>query len=207
MPPTLSGVTPLHRLRALPSEPAALHGRAAADLRFIRDTIERSAAFTAVPGKGGVGMGAIGCAGAALASTRATPGEWLLVWLTTAVVAASLGTLAMWPKARAAGKPIGARFVGGLCPPLLAGAALTLALWRADATAALPAVWLALYGTGLLAAGLFSEALVRVLGASFLALGVLAAAAPAGLGDLLMALGFGGLHLGFGAAIWRRNGG
>ena len=202
---------PLPRLELLPPEPPALHGRAAADLRFIRETMERSAAFTAVPGKGAVVMGAIGLAGAAVAEQETTPGAWLSVWALAAGAAVVVGGVALWRKASAAGTPIsrgvGARFVGGLCPPLVAGAALTLALWRADATAALPAAWLALYGTGLLAAGLFSERIVRVLGASFLALGALAALAPLPLGDGLMALGFGGLHVGFGIAIWRRYGG
>ncbi len=201
----------LRRLRALSPGRTALHGRAAADLRFIRETMERSAAFTAVPGKGGVAMGAIGCAGAAVASVQTTPDEWLAVWALTAAAAVTAGGIALWRKARAAGTPIsrgiGARFVGGLCPPLIAGAAISLALWRADATSALPAAWLAVYGTGLLAAGLFSEPVVRVLGASFLAIGALAAAAPPSWGDLLMAIGFGGLHLGFGVAIWRRHGG
>jgi hypothetical protein len=204
-------VRPLRRLRALPPERPALHGRAAADLRFIRETMERSAAFTAVPGKGGVAMGVIGCAGSAVAAAQAAAGPWLAVWTATAAAAMSVGGIALLRKARAAGMPIsrgvGARFVGGLCPALVAGAVLTLALWRADATAALPAAWLALYGAGLLAAGLFSEPVVRVIGASFLALGALAAVAPAALGDLFMVLGFGGLHLGFGAAIWRRHGG
>jgi hypothetical protein len=206
-------VKPIRRLRVLsPERPALrLRGRAAADLRYIRETMERSSAFTAVPGRGGVAMGAIGCAGAAVAAAQESAGAWLAAWGVTAAAAVAVGAVALWRKARAAGTPIsrgiGARFVGGLCPPLVAGAALTLALWRADAAAALPAMWLALYGTGLLAAGLFSDAVVRVIGASFLALGVAAAAAPASLGDLFMALGFGGLHLGFGVVVWRRYGG
>jgi len=204
-------VRPLRRLELLPPEPPALHGRAAADLRFIRETMERSAAFTAVPGKGAVVMGAIGLAAAAVAEQQGAPAAWLAVWALAAVAAMSVGGIALWRKASAAGTPIsrgvGARFVGGLCPPLVAGAALTVALWRAEATAALPAAWLALYGTGLLAAGLFSERIVRILGASFLALGAVAAVAPVAQGDLLMALGFGGLHVGFGIAIWRRYGG
>jgi hypothetical protein len=203
-------VTPVP-LRALPPEPAALHGRAAEDLRFIRETMERSASFTGVPGKGGVAMGGIGCAGAAVASSQTTAGEWLAAWVVTAAVAAAVGGVAVWRKARAAGTPmlrgVGARFAGGLCPSLVAGAAVTLALWRADATTALPAAWLAIYGTGLVAAGLFSEPVVRVLGASFLLLGIFAVMAPSSWGDLLMALGFGGLHIGFGLAIWRRHGG
>ena len=175
------------QLRALPPRRTALHGRAAADLRFIRETMERSAAFTAVPGKGGVVMGVIGCAGAAVASSQTTASAWLATWMLTAVAAITAGGIALWRKASAAGTPmsrgVGARFVGGLCPPLVAGAAITLALWRADATSALPAVWLAVYGTGLLAAGLFSAPIVRGIGASFLVLGILAAVLPAAFGD------------------------
>jgi hypothetical protein len=155
--------------------------------------------------------GAIGCAGSAVAAAQASTDAWLVVWMSTATAAFAVGGAALWHKARTAGVPIsrgvGARFLGGLCPPLIAGVALTYALWRAEATAVLPAVWLALYGAGLLAAGLFSEPIVRFLGASFLALGILAAFTPPALGDLFMALGFGGLNLVYGAAIWRRFGG
>jgi hypothetical protein len=40
-----------------------------------------------------------------------------------------------------------------------------------------------------------------------MALGAVALFAPAGWGDGLMALGFGGLHIGFGLVIARRHGG
>ena len=38
----------------------AMHERAAESIEFIRETMVRSASFTAVPGQGGVAMGAIG---------------------------------------------------------------------------------------------------------------------------------------------------
>jgi hypothetical protein len=37
-----------------------MHERAAESIEFIRETMVRSASFTAVPGQGGVAMGAIG---------------------------------------------------------------------------------------------------------------------------------------------------
>ena len=92
-------------------------------------------------------------------------------------------------------------------PPLVAGALLTVVLWRAGLAATLPGAWLLLYGTGLMTAGAFSARIVPVMGACFMALGAAAFATPAAWGDLWMTLGFGGLHMVFGLIIWRRNGG
>ncbi len=57
-----------------------LKDRAEEDLRFIRDAMGRGAAFTCVPGKGGVAMGAVGLAVAALAAGTSSTREWLAVW-------------------------------------------------------------------------------------------------------------------------------
>lgn len=190
----------------------ALPRRAADDLRFIREAMERSSSFT-VPGRAGLLMGAIGCAGAIVASGpgRASATAWLSAWFSAATLACLTGTAALYLRARAAGTPMlrgaGARFFRGLCPPLAAGALITVALVRAGAVQALPSAWLLCYGTALLAAGVHSIPVVRAMGASFLAVGAAAALAPAGSGDLFMALGFGGLHAGFGFWILRRHGG
>jgi hypothetical protein len=203
---------PARPLRVVRPAPRALHGRAADDLAFIRETMENSHAFTAVPGKGGVAMGAVGCAGAVAASMQ-TPASagWLVSWLACAAAAVVAGAVALSLKARAVGRPalhgVGAKFVRSLLPPLVAGAVLTAVLWRDGAAAALPGTWLLLYGTGLVTAGAFSARIVPTMGAFFMALGAAAFASPAGWGDLWMALGFGGLHLTFGFVIWRRNGG
>ena len=55
----------------------AMHERAAESIEFIRETMVRSASFTAVPGQGGVAMGAIGVLTAVLASQTTTPERWL----------------------------------------------------------------------------------------------------------------------------------
>jgi hypothetical protein len=199
-------------LRVLRPAPPALHGRVADDLAFIRETMESSHTFTAVPGKGGVAMGAVGCA-AAVAASMQTPASaaWLVVWLAGAAAAVVVGAVALARKSRAIGRPalhgVGAKFVRSLLPPLVAGAVLTAALWRAGLATALPGAWLLLYGVGLMTAGAFSARIVRAMGACFMALGAAAFASPAAWGDLWMALGFGGLHLVFGFVIWRRNGG
>src|SRR5882672_9106927 len=59
------------------------------DLRFIRDTMERSAAFTAVSGWGQVLLGVTAIAAAALAAHQISPFAWLRVWLAEGILAAA----------------------------------------------------------------------------------------------------------------------
>ncbi len=189
----------------------ALHERAEANLRFIRETMTRGVSFTAVPGKGGAAMGAIGLAAAALASRQSSAPEWLFVWLLAALLAFAVGVVAILLKARAAGVSVtrgaGRRFALALFPPLVAGGALTLALARAGAWGILPGLWLLLYGSAVLAAGAHSVPPVPVLGAFLVGLGLLALALPAAFGDPLLAAGFGFGQIAAGAVIARRHGG
>lgn len=193
------------------TEPIALGDRAVDDLRFIRRTMERGPAFTAVPGWGGVGMGVTALLAAAVGATRTTPEAWLAIWLIAAVVAVGIGAWAMVRKARRAGFPLfsgsGRKFLLGFLPPALAGAILTLALYRSGATPLIPGMWLLLYGVAVAAAGTFSVRVVPVMGACFMILGVVALLAPAGWGDVLLGTGFGGLHVAFGVHIARQHGG
>src|SRR5215207_2663380 len=112
--------------------PQALHEHAADSLAFIRATMARSVAFTAVPGRGGIAMGVIGLIAAAAASRAGDRQAWLAIWLAAAVAAGGIGLAAMQIKARrhqiAVWSASGRRFAQGFVPSLAAGAALTAAI-------------------------------------------------------------------------------
>jgi len=194
-----------------PDAPAALHDRAMDNLSFIRSAMERAGTFTAVPGWGGVAMGASALAAASVAATGDSVHGWLMIWLGEAVIGAGIGLVAMQRKARQIGAPVlgrqGRRFFLSYAPPIVVGALLTAVLYRGGLAAALPGTWLLCYGTGVVTGGAFSVRIVPVMGLCFMALGVVALAGPASWGNWLLAVGFGGLHIVFGALIARRYGG
>jgi hypothetical protein len=197
--------------RIPPSQDApALHARAMENLSFIRRTMERATAFTAVPGWGGVAMGVTAVIAHAIAR-RASPDQWLLTWLGAAIVALSIGGATMIAKARRGGTTVfsysGRRFVLSYTPPILVGVLLTFALVRAGLYNALPGTWLLLYGTGVVTGGAFSVRIVPLMGICFMLLGAVALFGPEAWGAPLMTLGFGGLHIAFGLIIARRYGG
>ena len=82
--------------------PDALRDYAVDNLRYIRDAMERASAFTSIPGWGGFAIGLSALATAAIAEpmTVWNPRRWLSVWLIEAAVAAVIGAVSMWQKAR-----------------------------------------------------------------------------------------------------------
>lgn len=189
----------------------ALHAQAMDNLRYIRQTMEDAASFTAVPGLGQVAVGGTAFAAAAIASRTTNDRAWLLVWVAEAILALAIGLQAMRIKSRAAGAPLlagsGRRFLMSFSLPMVAGAALTLALYRAGMVHLLPGTWLLLYGTAFAIGGAFSVKIVPVMGGCFMVLGSAALFAPHAWADGVMAAGYGGLHVVFGLIIARRHGG
>jgi hypothetical protein len=181
------------------------------NLRFIRETMERSGAFTAVPGWGGVIIGVTALIAAIAASRMPTTQAWLLTWLGEVLVALLVAAWATQQKARAAKVTLfsgpARKFAISLSPPLLAGALLTVALYRGGLVSVLPGMWLLLYGVGVVTGGAFSVKVVPVMGLCFMAAGAIALFSPAAWGNGFMATGFGGLHVLFGIIIARRYGG
>ena len=193
------------------AEPPALHDRAIDNLRYIRETMERASAFTAVPGWGQVTVGVTALAATYLAARQPTTRGWLGVWLAEAIISLLIAGWLMDRKARQLAVPLfsgpGRKALFSLSPPMVVGALLTVVLYRAGLTSLLPSMWLLLYGTGVVTGGMFSVSIVPVMGICFMLLGAVGLFIPAAFGNWLMAAGFGGLHLIFGIIIARRHGG
>src|SRR5262249_1805550 len=177
------------------AEIPALRAVAIEDLRYIRETMERSAAFTAVPGWGTVVVGATALGAAWWASRQVSPGAWCAVWFFEAALAIGIAFAFTVAKATRAGGPVWSgparRFSVSFSVPLLAGAALTLAFLRTGEIAWMPGTWLLLYGTAMIAGGAFSVRVVPLMGACFALLGALTLFLPHAWGDALLAAGFG----------------
>jgi hypothetical protein len=193
------------------TEPINLSDRAIENLRFIRETMERSTHFTAVPGYGGILMGVTAIVAAYFAHTQVYRRDWLVAWLIEACLAFAIGLLAMWQKSKIADQSLlsvpARKFAFGFVPPLIAAIAITLGLWRYEQYEMMAPVWMLLYGASIATGGAFSVRLVPVMGYIFMALGALTFALPSAYGDYLMAGSFGLLHIVFGAIIAKRYGG
>ena len=194
-----------------PPEPPEMQARAMDNLRFIRETMEQAAAFTAVSGWGMVGIGVVAFVAAPTAAAQPTAGRWLLTWLAAGVLSLCV---AVWTTARKAARahvPMlsgpGRKLVLSFSPPMLVGTLLTFVLFRAGITWALPGLWLLLYGTGVVTGGSYSARVVPVMGVAFMLLGAAALFTPPAWSHVMLGAGFGGLHVGFGILIARRYGG
>lgn len=196
---------------AAATQPVNIGDRAFDNLRFIRETMERSTAFTAVPGYGGAFMGLTAIAASVIAAMQTSARAWLFVWLTEAALAFAIGLFAVWQKSKIANTSLASaparKFALGFLPPLLCGVILTLGLWQRENFEMMVPVWLLLYGGAVVTGGAFSVKIVPVMGWCFIALGAVAFLLPADYGNWLMLGGFGVLHIIFGIVIARKFGG
>jgi hypothetical protein len=173
--------------------------------------MERSTAFTAVPGYGGMLMGVTAIAAAYIASQQPDQAGWFTVWLIEAGLAFAIGLLAMWQKAKIGGQSLvsapARKFALSFAPPLMCGVAITLGLLRYAQYEMMAPVWMLCYGAAIVCGGAFSVRVVPVLGWCFMVLGAAAFALPQAFGNYLLASSFGVLHVVFGFVIARRYGG
>ena len=191
--------------------PVNISDRAIDNLQFIRETMERSTHFTAVPGYGGMLMGVTAVAAAFIANSQIYLRDSLATWLIEAVLAFAIGLLAMWQKSKIGGQSLlsapSKKFAMSFAPPLLVGMAIVLGVWRYGDYEAMPAICMLCYGASVVCGGAFSVKVVPVMGWCFMVLGAAAFALPSNYGNLMMGASFGGLHIIFGAIIARRYGG
>jgi hypothetical protein len=192
-------------------EPPSLGNRAIDNLQFIRDTMERSTHFTAVPGYGAILMGVTAIGAAYIANNNGQIRDWLITWIAEACLAFAIGLLAMWQKSKLANTSLTSvpakKFAMSFLPPLVCGIVVTLGLWRFGHFESMIPVWIMLYGAAVATGGAFSVRIVPIMGWCFIALGAAAFFLPAGHGNTMMALTFGLLHIVGGFIIARRYGG
>ena len=185
--------------------------RAMDNLRYIRETMERATPFTGISGRGEMAIGVTALVACLIAAQQTTFNLWLSIWLAEGLISLLIAGWSMDRKARAAQMPLfsgsGRKAVFSLAPPVIAGGLLTIVLVRAGLPTAIPGVWLLLYGTGVITGGMFSVRAVPAMGLCFMVLGAVALFCPPAFANWFMAIGFGGLHLLFGAIIVRKYGG
>jgi hypothetical protein len=199
------------------------------DLQYIRRTLAASGHLSIVPGWGLVTIGLLALA-AVLVNLRFTGAPWevsraggvtesrgafagntaaLGVWAALLVLSLAVGVWTMSRKARRTGQvlwsPVLRKALWGYSAAMVLGGLLTFSLL--DYPQLYPEIWLGCYGVGLISAGTVSVSPVRWMGACFLVLAAAAGFAPASMQLLLLGLGFGWLHISFGAYIaWRHDG-
>lgn len=191
---------------SLPPEPVAID-----HLRLIRQTMERSTSFTAVPGWGFVVMGCTALVASVVARWPRKVEGWLLVWLAEFLIGLTIALVTMHRKARREGTEMlsqaGRRLLMGLLPALTAGGIVSGVLALSGVPRLIPGIWLLLYGVAVMQAGAFSVRIVPVMGMVFIALGVIALASNWMWANLTLGAGFGLTHIVFGYLIARRHGG
>jgi len=203
-----------------PDSVSTMRGRAAhEDLQYIRRTLDAAGSFSGIPGRGMVVIGllalaAVGlnlCVTGAPWDVAARPVESLAVWAALLALSIFIGLWTMARKARRTGQvmwsPVLRKALWGYCAAMLLGGMLSAAVIRQRRFDLLPEIWLGCYGTALIAGGVMSVAPVRWMGIAYLVLAGAGALLPPQMGLALLAAGFGGLHLAFGAYIaWRHDG-
>jgi len=202
-------------LRSFP-EPDARE--AEENLRSIRELMERSTRHSTFSGLSGVMAGSasiVGCVVTQALTQRSLPtGEFRIDFVTiwALVITAAIGMDYLLTKRKAArvGKRIisrlGKQMVIGAGPGLGTGAMLTLFFMQRNIITEIYPMWMLCYGCAVSSVGLFSQREVLYLGAAFLVAGALTLALIPTWGLPMMAVTFGGFHIGYGLAMSRKDG-
>lgn len=187
------------------SNTVQIDSHAVATLRYIRASIDAASALT-VPGSAAIAVGVIGIVAAALSSVPALQDDWLILWLAAAVVATVAGGALMAsqssPRLALGGAPL-RKFALCELPALFAGGIMTAVHVHYGNPHAIAGTWLILHGCGLVSASAVTNRTIGMLGAAFVAFGLIALALPDDFQIFLLGAGFGGLHIVFGLYMRR----
>ena len=178
-------------------------------LETIRTLMERSQRYEHISGYSGLVGGLdtlLGCAMLRLKLlSLAYPANFALVWAAVFAVAFAGHVLFTFGRAHQRGEPVWSRqartVLLAVLPAFGAALAATAPIWRLGRVDLLPAVWLTLYGCGILATSFFAPRSIAWLGGTCFVLGCIALLAPRTYPVLTMAVGFGVTHIGFGVAV------
>jgi hypothetical protein len=189
------------------------------NLLYIRKTLEAAGQITAVPGWCLLAAGVLSVAGAAfnafVTGAPWNPGPYphlaLATWSVVLCVSVAIVSFGMYRKGRQTCAPIQPpllrKLLWSLCPSLFVGGLLTGIAVRSQKLEWLPVIWLGCYGAAVANGGQVSVAPVRYMGFSFLLAAAGATLSPPEAGLVWLALGFGWLHIIYGAYIARRHNG
>lgn len=185
--------------------------RALSDIRAIIDRTTRYSTFSALSG---FIAGAASLAGSGVCGLFPFAGtnpqsrmQFVAVWGSVLAIAAVAQIILTTLKARQRGEavwtPIARTALAALLGPGMAGLAASWVFIQSGRYELLAGLWLLLYGCGLWAVSFFAPLFLRLLGVSFMILGLCAWLQPLQ-AALWLGAGFGGLHFVFGAMVLAR---
>lgn len=185
--------------------------RALSDIRAVIDRTTRYSTFSALSGFiAGIAalIGSGICGIFPFVGTKPDSGmQFVAVWGAVLVVASVAQVILTTLKARQRGEvvwtPIARTAFASLLGPGLAGLAASIVFIQIGRFDMLAGLWLLFYGCGLWAVSFFAPLFLRVLGVSYMILGLCAWLLPVH-AALFLGAGFGGLHFVFGAVVLAR---
>ncbi|HLD35334.1 MAG TPA: hypothetical protein VJC37_01325 [Planctomycetota bacterium] len=187
------------------------------NIDYIKEIVESSNRYTNLSGLAGIFCGLLALVGCAasyflLGSFSLTPDLiqaklsalgilWLIVF--TGALSVQIGLTIR--KAHITGiqpwTKLSRQIIFALLPSLLAGAILTIYLFKYNQSIFIPGVWILLYGVGIAASGMFSILAVRLLGWAFIITSLIPLFVRPEYGLIFMALTFGLYHIIYGLAV------
>lgn len=210
--------------------------KAAEHLRIIRELMERPIRQTTRSGASAVIAGLLALAGSAATYLLIGPNlKWNIVpspcfsmwhvlaayiyaiklvgviWWGVLVLAAATDLVITWRRTRKLGQSYWRRAqwqtAQAIAPGFIVGGLLTVFLFNRGGLEYIPFTWMVFYGMAVWSAGLLGIIEVKLLGAAFMAAGLVGLVWFIDYPVAAMAVTFGGFHLIYGVVVWARHGG